>query len=765
MILAKSDGTSLQEHVDDCLVIADQIERAIPEISSIAGIANYFQILKTAILFHDMGKIHPEFQKLLNKAKNNWEQQRHEIYSLAFTYKLCLEDNQLELIQRAILGHHKTYQELLEKYKNSEQIKNEYLTFWQFENISHHPEDYWQNLKLFNKDLLIEFINFIIRKMQLYGIKIPMKQILYEDIPHPVESMVLGWKNENTNIMANNQELVFWGSLKMCDHYGSAKIKEIPVLANNDFEFIDKISEPYKHQRISWETESNVVLVAPTGAGKTESALGWLRNQHKRQAGKVYYILPYTASINAMHKRLAYSLEGVDNPLKSKKAGIQHGKLQQYVYSLIDEEDIGSNLQDITAIYHKMVHPLKVLTPFQILKYFFGVKGYEIGFVNLCGSYLILDEIHAYDVQTFAQIIIMLEILTKRFNCKVFIMTATLPSFMYKEIEKVIMNLKTIRPETEYLEKIERHKVEIMEGDIFTVIDKTWMDNITDKRTIIVCNTVIRSQKCYKKIKELFPYKKISLLHSRFTGKDRMDREKDALDQSTDILIGTQAIEVSLDIDYDFMITEPAPIDALLQRFGRINRKGMNENPASVIICSEGSKYDKKIYPEIFTRRTLELLGKIDTIKESKLQDYIDKVYPEWLSEHEKEYKEILELFRSSLSALQPYCFNQESEDSFYEIFTGVKVLPAELFRDYTEYLEAGNIIEAESFLISLSQSTYLSLLHHKEGSRVEKVRVVRNRNDKFLIEDVLVAKCKYDSNVGILTMEYCDIELIDNFC
>jgi CRISPR/Cas system-associated endonuclease Cas3-HD len=57
MILAKSDGTSLQKHVDDCLKVACQLESAIPEISDITGIADFFKILKIAILFHDIGDL------------------------------------------------------------------------------------------------------------------------------------------------------------------------------------------------------------------------------------------------------------------------------------------------------------------------------------------------------------------------------------------------------------------------------------------------------------------------------------------------------------------------------------------------------------------------------------------------------------------------------------------------------------------------------------------------------------------------------------
>lgn len=85
-----------------------------------------------------------------------------------------------------------------------------------------------------------------------------------------------------------------------------------------------------------------------------------------------------------------------------------------------------------------------------------------------------------------------------------------------------------------------------------------------------MCNTVEKAQELYKILKEFSPL----LLHSRFTRFDRNFKENIVLREDfKGILISTQVVEVSLDIDFDVLITEMAPLDVLVQRMGRIYRR------------------------------------------------------------------------------------------------------------------------------------------------------------------------------------------------
>src|SRR5699024_11706133 len=111
------------------------------------------------------------------------------------------------------------------------------------------------------------------------------------------------------------------------------------------------------------------------------------------------------------------------------------------------------------------------------------------------------------------------------------------------------------------------------------------------KKVLNVVNTIKESQAIYEKIKETYPDIPKLLLHSRFKRGDRNTKEKQLIGLNEEgkptyefntsneacIVISTQIVEVSLDISFDVMITATAPLDALIQRFGRVNRKRTKE--------------------------------------------------------------------------------------------------------------------------------------------------------------------------------------------
>lgn len=141
----------------------------------------------------------------------------------------------------------------------------------------------------------------------------------------------------------------------------------------------------------------------------------------------------------------------------------------------------------------------------------------------------------------------------------------------------------------------------LLDGSICDYIDEI-RDQLPGKeRVLIVCNTVKQAQKIYGALKGV--KSRSGLLHSRFILGDRERIEREVA--SLDLLVGTQAIEVSLDIDYDICYTEPAPIDALIQRFGRVNRK-RKKGISEVFIFTRGSEQDKYIYDAHLVARTLD---------------------------------------------------------------------------------------------------------------------------------------------------------------
>ncbi len=209
------------------------------------------------------------------------------------------------------------------------------------------------------------------------------------------------------------------------------------------------------------------------------------------------------------------------------------------------------------------------------MKHLFGLKGFEQGIFEWAGAYFIFDEIHAYSPEVFAQIKVLLEYAVNHLQVKVMIMTATLPSFLRVEIEKALGIYSEIKADKILYESFDRHKVVLKEGLLANSLGLIIDDLNAGTKVLIVCNTVIQSQQVFDHLKDHAP--NAVLLHSAFTGEDRTKHEKilkegESDEDSVQLLVGTQAIEVSLDIDYDVIYSEPAPIDALIQRFGRVNR-------------------------------------------------------------------------------------------------------------------------------------------------------------------------------------------------
>ncbi|MCX6323326.1 MAG: hypothetical protein NTZ41_03890, partial [Sphingobacteriales bacterium] len=97
------------------------------------------------------------------------------------------------------------------------------------------------------------------------------------------------------------------------------------------------------------------------------------------------------------------------------------------------------------------------------------------------------------------------------------------------------------------------------------------------------------------------------------------------------IVISTQIVEVSLDISFDIMITEAAPLDALIQRFGRINRKRTNETIGIMkdvyVIEPSTDKKDALPYDLDIISKSYEVLPDGDTLHERDLQHKIDAVF------------------------------------------------------------------------------------------------------------------------------------------
>jgi CRISPR-associated endonuclease/helicase Cas3 len=744
-LLAKSKGKDgsparlLKQHIDDLLDVREHLRKAFPQAEKWAKMHDFWEIMRIAIIFHDLGKAHSEFQKMLYAGTApNWRWQRHELFSLPFLQMLDEPYDKMLLLERVVAGHHKTFV-WLEKHCEKEYSRE---TDWDLE----------------FKKVQINSVNFLLNS---YGFKSRTVQAIR---PNSIFS-TYGWEQEERRIEDPIKLLLFTGAFKFCDHLASALLKssDMTIIEPTDLNFLEeKVSNPYAHQHTAGRTIGHSILTAPTGSGKTETALFWLRQQIKTAgAGPTFYILPFTASINAMWKRLRDEKTG----LGESRVGMVHGNLDAILYLFFEEEGknegISQQIKEVQKQFREHLMPLKVVTPFQLLKHLFGLKGYEKGIFEWTGATFIFDEIHAYEPGVFAQIIVLLEFAIRECGVRVFVMTATLPTFLKKILSKTLINVNLISATPDLYAHFKRHRVQVLAGLLPDSLDKIkaellepfpLMDGGYRKKTVlVVCNTVKQAQLVFNELEGLA--QRAVLLHGGFNGEDRAAKESELqADNLPQLLVGTQAIEVSLDIDYDVIFSELAPLDALLQRFGRVNRAG-KKPPANCFVFEDRNKTDRYIYDNSVCERSLEVLRVLEkentgTIDEAGLQARIDFVYPCFSEKAQREFDKVQNALTEAMADLVPFWEDSKTEEDFYRQFDGIKVLPFSLKHEYEKRVTNWEFIRAEMLKVSIRKNEFARW--KKDGTIVRSPFYFQKSDGKEKQEDYLILKKPYDSKLGL---------------
>ena len=271
-------------------------------------------------------------------------------------------------------------------------------------------------------------------------------------------------------------------------------------------------------------------------------------------------------------------------------------------------------------------------------------QGFESIMLDLEDTDVILDEIHTYSDYGRSMVLEIVRTLLK-LNCRIHIGTATMPSLLYKKVLKLLQEngaVYEVKLEAETLDTFDRHEVYKMEDEceIDLVLKKAFQQK---EKVLVIFNTVKKAQSEFKRLtQEVFPEIKDSamLIHSRFRRGDRVHLENrlktefngDGSEQFGEglqpcLVVATQVVEVSLDISFDRMITQVAPFDALIQRFGRVNRKRSDETigkykPVHVIKLSGNALP----YKSETLKASYEQLKDGELLKERSLQAKIDAV-------------------------------------------------------------------------------------------------------------------------------------------
>lgn len=358
------------------------------------------------------------------------------------------------------------------------------------------------------------------------------------------------------------------------------------------------------------------ILEAQMGAGKTEAALGAAEIlASKTGCGGLFFGLPTQATANGIFGRLLAWAEGQSEGA-SLGVRLAHGmaELNDDYRALFrerarTEEDEGG----VTAHpwfdgrKQALLADFVIGTVDQLLMAALKQKHVMLRHLGLAGKVVVIDECHAYDAYMGRYLDRALNWLGA-YNIPVILLSATLPSKRRAELVEAYLNRKRRKnrdaPDDEWRQseayplltwtdggEVRQRAVEC-EGKsravrIVRKNEDEWIDELGAALARggcagIIVNTVKRAQRTARAARERLPGKEVVLTHSHFTAADRIECEtrltkrlgKRGTEAERDglIVVGTQVLEQSLDIDFDILVSDLCPMDLLLQRIGRLHR-------------------------------------------------------------------------------------------------------------------------------------------------------------------------------------------------
>ncbi|MHA1893175.1 MAG: CRISPR-associated helicase Cas3', partial [Candidatus Helarchaeota archaeon] len=433
-----------------------------------------------------------------------------------------------------------------------------------------------------------DFFNFYSKLEKISDVKDKYYQISKKRAKNALQ--MIGW-SEWKNVSKRDTILPFYKVFPF--------INELRPLQEAIIQNLNHISSP-----------SLIVIEAPMGEGKTEAAL-YIEHYLEAKEGMqgAYIALPTQATANQMFQRVQKFLTGIKQGLRVNLHLLHGNAVMNDDYSSLKtnsqifNEEGSPIVADSWFTFRKrgLISPFGVGTIDQILLAVLPLRHFFVRLFGLAGKVIIIDEVHSYDVY-MSTILEQLIYWLKLLGSTVVLLSATLPSFKRRKLISIYHSRDNEElPEIHYprVTICTENKVNVFHFE--TTLKKQnknsvlikWIDesSIPGKiesmlkeggRVAIICNKVRRAQELYLHLQKL---KKegveVDLLHSRFPFYQRNNLENDIIkkygkrdvhDRISRVLVSTQIIEQSLDLDFDLMISDLAPIDLLFQRMGRLHR-------------------------------------------------------------------------------------------------------------------------------------------------------------------------------------------------
>ncbi|MEV7124301.1 CRISPR-associated helicase Cas3' [Kitasatospora griseola] len=751
----------LTVHLESTLAAGVELARRVGRIEAAERVLDgrFWPAAQLSGLYHDGGKLPDGCQQMLLGQVRSWGE-RHEVVSLGFLPALVPDEQLRGWMAAGVATHHRAL-----TGSNGRDLR------FLYDGLA--PEDLAKRIGPIDDDAAAALLGWLHTTATAARLPTTLKTDTLSgpdliDAAHRALTELLNRWDRRVAPEVGLAAVLLQGAVTVADHLSSAH-GSLHTAQPFDHRFRPALEEQMaakgralrEHQVRAAETSGHLLLRAPTGGGKTEAVLLWAARQvteliqHSGGVPRVFFTLPYLASINAMADRFADLLGNPD------LVGVAHSRAASYHLAAAihstdspdgEAEQAGPCQQSeaskalaraaATRLFRESV---RVGTPYQLLRAALAGPAHAGLLVDAANSVFILDELHAYDSRRLGYILATAW-LWERLGGRIAVVSATLPDVLADLIKNTLVQAPTL-VDTPDLGLPPRHRLQVRHHHLTDPATTHEIRARLDRgqSVLVVANNVAHALALFTELathcRALHGDASAFLLHSRFTRQDRNRIEQNirnrfasaAADRLPGLLIATQVVEVSLDLDLDVLFTAAAPLEALLQRFGRINRLGVRE-PADVIVHApawtrrrnQPGEYADGIYPrepvEAGWQRLLDHQQRV--VSEADATGWLNTIYAtgwgkRWYDEvttHRDTFDNAFLTFR------RPFADRTDLAQTFDDLFDGTEAILEQHREAYTNALAQGTTAEgrlvADQYLIPMP-AWAAPLSHHEKALNV----------------------------------------------
>lgn len=599
-------------HPDNKLLIDHLIKVAnkAKEISSRTDL-NCADAAYYAGLLHDLGKINPFYQEIFHadaekrKAVKELSLQKyvqvHAPFSAWATLKLLgektgLDEKSIDITVHAIYGHHSNLKNILpkqdktEKYKNSQMAITYYLNDF-LESIKNHDDfsslDWDYCLSQFQGP--IEFKSELESDDKNYLFDFLRSSCIFSALLQADRGSFAEWNVPNFGINFDTNKLVTQSKLGY-------------------------LREAFqKHALENHDTATGVlVLEAPTGIGKTKIFLDLIsRYMQESKLERVYYFSPLLALTEDFEKKI---FNIVQNHEQEKILVYNH----LFSGSLEDKKNQESG---VSGAYHwdfenESFNKEFIITTTQrlLITLFSNRQSDKLKLLSLKNSLLIIDEIQTIPKLILPILVGLFEQIASCLHSKILLVSATIP-YELRDVKKISIQREV---KEEYLQKTFKR---------ISFLDQFEIPNELTGRVLFMSNTRKKNLSMYEKINQEFGKSDIIYMSSGISKEDRRKRLAEIKPNS--VVVSTQVIEAGVDVSFDQMYREAAPLDNMIQAMGRLNREG--ENNDAIMTIFKDTKDDWLPYSKLEWQESLKVINRVHSSKDlyDELPQYYQRIWEE----------------------------------------------------------------------------------------------------------------------------------------